>query len=914
MIEAETDFLSAFLCYGSARTRKPLSKRTCSRKEVEVLDWYRKSVDETARALGTDAAMGLTAEEAGARLEKHGPNALKQGKKRTLWQMYLAQFKDVMVLVLLAAALISGVLLGEWVDAGIILLVVLLNALLGVIQENRAEKSLEALKKLSSPHAKVRREGSIISVPASDLVPGDVVLLEAGDYVSADLRLTVSAGLRTDESALTGESEPVEKHAETLTGEGDLPLGDRANLAFSGSLITYGRGEGIVVATGMDTQLGAIAGMLGGEEGVETPLQRRMADLGKKLALLCIGVCVLVFVAGVAYGNDAGEMFMTAISLAVAAIPEGLLAIVTIVLAIGVQQMIAQNAIVRRLPAVEALGSATVICSDKTGTLTMNRMTVTALCEPFAVRDAAAQAPSVPFMNAMGLCNDAAPTRNERGETVLAGDPTETALLACANRWGFDGPAAQTATPRVDELPFDSDVKRMATVHRLAQDRYAVYVKGGLDEVLALCTEIREGESVRALTQEDQSRIQASAAEMSSNALRVLAFAMRETDSLAAPGDRAAYESGLTFLGMAGMIDPTRPTAREAVARCRRAGIKPVMITGDHRLTASAIARDLGILEKQDRVVTGQDLDRMDDERLREEVRDIAVYARVSPEHKVRIVKAWQSWGDVVAMTGDGVNDAPALKRADIGVAMGQTGTEVSKEAAAMILTDDNFATIVGAVAQGRVVYMNILKAIQFLLSSNLGEVLLIFVATILNLGSPLLPIHILWVNLITDSLPALALGMEPAEPDVMDCPPRDPRSPIFTRPLLFRVIYQGLMIAGLSLTAYLAGVRVSPDTGHTMAFAVLAFSQLVHAFNVRSNTHSAFLCGKLNRWMIPAFLGGVALQLCVLLVPFLQGLFHVAVLTPAQWGLVALLSLMPLPIVEMLKALGLTGESRTKR
>lgn len=428
----------------------------------------------------------------------------------------------------------------------------------------------------------------------------------------------------------------------------------------------------------------------------------------------------------------------------------------------------------------------------------------------------------------------------------------------------------------------------MATVHRLAQDRYVIYVKGGLDEVLALCTNIREGETVRSLTEEDQSRIQASAADMSSNALRVLAFATGETSALAAPGDRAAYESGLTFLGMAGMIDPPRPTAREAVARCRRAGIKPVMITGDHRLTASAIAGDLGILEKQDRVVTGQDLDRMDDERLREEVRDIAVYARVSPEHKVRIVKAWQSWGDVVAMTGDGVNDAPALKRADIGVAMGQTGTEVSKEAAAMILTDDNFATIVGAVAQGRVLYMNILKAIQFLLSSNLGEVLLIFVATVLNLGSPLLPIHILWVNLITDSLPALALGMEPAEPDVMDLPPRDPRSPIFTRPLLLRVIYQGLMIAGLSLAAYLTGARVSPDTGHTMAFAVLAFSQLTHAFNVRSNTHSAFMRGKMNRWMIPAFLSGVALQLCVLLVPFLQGLFHVAALTPAQWGLVA--------------------------
>ena len=889
-----------------------LPERTRSRKEVEDLEWYRKSVDETARALSSDAAMGLTADEAAGRLKQNGPNALRQGKKQTVWQMYLAQFKDVMVLVLLAAALVSGVLLGEWVDAGIILLVVLLNALLGVIQENRAEKSLEALKKLSSPRARVRRGGAVVTVPAPELVVGDVVLLEAGDYVSADLRLTVSAGLRVDESALTGESEPVEKRTDAIAGEGELALGDRANLAFSGSLVTYGRGEGLVVATGMDTELGAIAGMLGSEEGVQTPLQRRMADLGKKLALLCLLVCAAVFAAGVAYGNDAGEMFMTAISLAVAAIPEGLLAIVTIVLALGVQQMIAHHAVIRRLPAVETLGSATVICSDKTGTLTMNRMTVTALSDPFEGFDAGARQPSEPLLRTMALCNDAKPALDEQGNSVLTGDPTETALLGYAMAHGFDPSAALASMPRVDELPFDSALKRMTTVHALADGRYLLCVKGGLDEVLALCTSVADGGASRPLTQEDRARIGKTAAGMAQSALRVLAFATGEAASLAAPGQRDAYERDLTFLGMAGMIDPPRPSAREAVARCRRAGIKPVMITGDHRLTASAIARDLGILEKQDRVVTGQDLERMDDARLREEVRDIAVYARVSPEHKVRIVKAWQSWGDVVAMTGDGVNDAPALKRADIGVAMGLGGTEVSKEAAAMILTDDNFATIVDAVAQGRVLYMNILKAIQFLLSSNLGEVLLIFVATVLNLGTPLLPIHILWVNLITDSLPALALGREPAEPDVMDQPPRDPRSPIFTRPLLLRVLYQGGLIAALSLAAYLSGARVSPETGHTMAFAVLALSQLVHAFNVRSNTHSAF--SKPTFWMILAFFSGLALQLCVLLVPFLQGLFHVSPLTPAQWGLTVLLSLMPLPFVEMLKALGVTGESRTRR
>ncbi len=879
------------------------------------MEWFRQSVEQTAAELRTDAKLGLTAGEAARRLERHGRNELKQAKKKSVWQMYLEQFKDVMVIVLIAAALISGVLLGEWVDAAIILFVVLLNALLGVIQENRAEKSLEALKKLSSPHAKVKRDGAVTSVPAAELTPGDVVILEAGDYVSADMRVTVSANLKVDESALTGESEPVEKQTAPVESRdgADVPLGDRNNLVFSGSLVTYGRGEGIITETGMNTQLGAIAGMLGSEEGVQTPLQRRMAELGKKLALLCLGVCALVFLVGVLYGNDAGEMFMTAISLAVAAIPEGLLAIVTIVLAIGVQQMIAQNAIIRRLPAVETLGSATVICSDKTGTLTMNKMTVVAASAPFQVTDAAVLTLSEPFANALALCNDAQPATDEQGNPVFTGDPTETALLDFVKSKGIEKAALESALPREDELPFDSDVKRMTTVHR-RDGGFATYTKGGLDEVLTLCTQIFEDGKARPLTDGDRERLQASANEMASSALRVLAFAAGEVERLADAGNRAHYESGLTFVGLAGMIDPPRPTARDAVEKCKRAGIKPVMITGDHRVTASAIASELGILSKGDRVITGQELERMDDDRLREEVRNIAVYARVSPEHKVRIVKAWQSYGDVVAMTGDGVNDAPALKRADIGIAMGMNGTEVSKEAAAMILTDDNFATIVGAVSQGRTIYANILKAIQFLLSSNLGEILVIFLATLLNWGTPLLPIHILWVNLITDTLPALALGMEPAEPDVMDAPPRDPKSPIFSKPLLFRVCYQGLMVAALSLCAFLVGARISPDTGHTMAFAVLAMSQLVHAFNLRSNTHSAFSRGRLNKWMLPAFFGGLALQLGVLLIPFLMDLFRVVPLTLMQWLLVAVLSIAPLTIVELFKALGWTGESRCKR
>ncbi|NLO84991.1 MAG: calcium-translocating P-type ATPase, PMCA-type [Clostridiales bacterium] len=879
------------------------------------MDWFKQSVDAAASSLGTDLKNGLSSETAQQRLDEHGKNELKQGKKRNVFQMYLEQFKDVMVIVLIVAALISGVLLKEWVDAAIILFVVLLNALLGVIQENRAEKSLEALKKMSSPHAKVRRNGSIVVIPAADMVVGDVVLLEAGDYVSADMRLSIAANLKVNESALTGESEAVEKQMDVIDAPDgvDIPLGDRHNLVFSGSLITYGRGEGIVTETGMNTQIGAIAGMLNAEEGVQTPLQRRMADLGKKLAIVCIAVCALVFLVGVLYGINPVDMLMTAISLAVAAIPEGLLAIVTIVLAIGVQQMIDQNAIVRRLPAVETLGSATVICSDKTGTLTMNRMTVVATSQPFVVDSDISKQLSVNFARALMLCNDGQPTINEQGESTFTGDPTETALLSFATEMGYDKTKLEEQLPREDELPFDSDVKRMTTIHK-ENGNHITYTKGGLDEVLVLCTRIMEDGNMRPITDDDRERIQNASTDMASSALRVLSFAMGTVDKLAPSGERSSYESDLIFIGMVGMIDPPRPTARTAVEQCKRAGIKPVMITGDHKITASAIATELGILGKGDRVITGLELERMDDDRLREEVRNIAVYARVSPEHKVRIVKAWQSYGDVVAMTGDGVNDAPALKRADIGVAMGISGTEVSKEASAMILTDDNFATIVSAVSQGRTIYSNILKAIQFLLSSNLGEILVIFIATLFNWGTPLLPIHILWVNLITDTLPALALGMEPAEPDVMDAPPRDPKSPIFTKPLIFRVCYQGIMISLLTLFAFMFGRKVSPDVGHTMAFAVLSLSQLVHSFNLRSNTHSAFSRHKMNKWMFPAFFSGIALQVCVFFIPFLSSLFRVATLTAPQWLLVLGLSVAPLLIVELFKKLGWTGESRYKQ
>lgn len=875
------------------------------------MQWHSIPVDEALKAQQTDLTHGLTGTQAASRLEKYGKNQLRAVKGKTLVQKFLEQFKDFMVIVLLVAALISGLALHEWVDALIIALVVVLNAVLGVVQESRAENALAALKKMSSPHAKVRRDGQTVIIPAEDVVPGDIVVLETGDFVSADIRLTQTVNLKTQESALTGESEAVEKTTAPVAE--DAGLGDRLDMAFSGSLVTYGRGEGIVVETGMNTQLGQIAGLLDKEEGTATPLQRRLSDMSKKLAIACIAVCAVVFLVGVLYGKNALEMFMTAISLAVAAIPEGMLAIVTIVLAVGVQKMSEQHAIIRRLPAVETLGSATVVCSDKTGTLTLNKMTVVATAAPFentAADHYTHQPNAVLLATAMALCNDGQKSEKD-SRTVFLGDPTETALLDFVLPLGYERERLQTRMPRVDEIPFDSDRKRMTTVHRDA-DGLRGFTKGGLDEILTVCTHIYDGE-IRLLTDQDRERIDRASDEMANGALRVLAFAMGQPKDLSEDKD-AAYEQGLVFLGMVGMIDPPRQTAKEAVARCREAGIKPVMITGDHRVTAAAIAKDLGILNKGDRIVTGAELERMDDTRLREEVRNIAVYARVSPEHKLRIVKAWQSWGDVVAMTGDGVNDAPALKRADIGIAMGITGTEVSKEASAMILTDDNFATIVTAIGRGRTVYNNILKAIQFLLSSNLGEILVIFVATLLNWETPLLAIHILWVNLITDTFPALALGMEPPEPNTMQKPPRDPNAGIFDKGLLFRLIYQGVLIAGLTLAAFLIGSKTSLDAGRTMAFGVLSLSQIAHSFNLRSNTFSVFAKMERNKWMGYAAVAAVALQAIVFFLPFMHDIFRLDYLTLGNWLIVVGFSLAPILVVEIMKRLGLTGEHFKKR
>ena len=870
---------------------------------MEKRAWHAMDIGNTLEALQT-AECGLPGEQAIRRLEAHGYNEISAGKQRTLGQMVVDQFKDVLIIILLLAAIVSAAL-GETTDAAVILVIVVINGVIGVVQESRASRSLQALKSLSAPNAKVLRDGAERTVPAREIVPGDIVVLETGDMVPADLRLLTSVNLKIQEAALTGESVPVEKNAGAMLHEDDM-LGDRINLAFSSSMVTYGRGTGVCVATGMDTQVGRIAEMIQQETVHETPLKRRLEAMGKTLGFGVLAVCLIIFLTGVIYQKEWFAMLLTSISLAVAAIPEGLPAISTIVLAIGVQRMVKRNAIIRTLPAVETLGSASVICSDKTGTLTQNKMTVQRAyfdrsvmdIEALPVQDEGAEQ----MVNAAVLCNDARVQTLEDGGVRLIGDPTETALIDMGMRLGRDKGTLEKEMPRVAEVPFDSARKRMSTVHALPRGGYRVYTKGGLDELLGCCIDAYSAGGARPIAQAAQEAAGANA-EMAAQALRVLAFAYKDIAEL--PEDMAGVESGLTFLGTAGMIDPPRPEAKEAVATCRAAGIKPVMITGDHQLTAMAIARELKILGGDDRAVSGRELQQMSDEALAENVQDYSVYARVAPEHKVRIVEAWQKNGAVVAMTGDGVNDAPALKRADIGAAMGVVGTDVAKEAADMVLTDDNFATVVAAVEEGRRIYDNIMKAIQFLLSCNIGEILTLFIATLLNWAEPLLPIHILWINLITDSLPALALGVDPAARDIMKRPPNASSGRIFSGGMLWRIGYQGVMVGAITLAAFLLGSGVSHETGQTMAFLVLALSQLVHVFNVRSRQKSAFRELFSNRSLWLAVAVSAALVAAVVFVPAFSAIFRLTALGAGQWLQVALLSLAPLLVVELSKLFG---------
>lgn len=905
--------------------------------------WFHKSVDETKEYFKLDEENGLTNEQVNENRQKYGTNELQTKKKKSTLVKFLEQFKDFMIIVLIIAAIISGVvgyIEGEGItDSIIILIVVILNAVIGVIQENKAEKSLEALQKLSAHVSKVIRNGKMEVIPAKELVPGDIVVLDTGDYVPADLRIIEAVNLKSQEASLTGESVPVEKSADTIEQE-EIDLGDRENMLFSSSLITYGRGKGIVVETGMNTEVGKIAGIINSAEETQTPLQEKLNKLGKTLGIAALVICAIIFVIGLLYGKDPIEMFMTAVSLAVAVIPEGLAAVSTIVLAIGVQRMVKRHAIVKKLPAVETLGSTTVICSDKTGTLTQNKMTVEKVFYNGKLLNTEDVKQNIDknlekLVYISMLCNDTKISANNE----LTGDPTETALVDMGFNLQFEK-NIYDKNPRIKEIPFDSDRKLMTTVNKI-NDKYVVLTKGGVDELLARCNKyLYDGEEKDDL-ENYKKVITKNNENMAKDALRVLSMAYKEIDHEPTDEEMKDIEQDLIYVGMVGMIDPPRLEVKDAVDKCKKAGIKTVMITGDHKITAIAIAKSLGILQSEEEALTGAELEKMSDEDLTKNIRKYSVYARVSPEHKVRIVKAWQANGEIVAMTGDGVNDAPALKTADIGCAMGIVGTDVSKEAADVILTDDNFATIVSSVEEGRRIYDNILKAIQFLLSSNVGEVITLFVAILItpllgnlfgidiNLIVPLLPIHILWINLVTDSLPALALAVDPPQKDVMDRKPNKNKS-VFTKGMVWRIAYQGVLIGLITIIAFVVGLatpdenlpviegltneQIKVEIGQTMAFCVLAFSQLVHVFNVRDNKTSIFKTGIFsNKQLILAVLASAALMLGILLIPALRHVFSIPVLPVGNILEIVVLSLMPLIVVELFKLIKINTSKSEK-
>lgn len=869
------------------------------------MNWWQMETKEAARRLETDEKQGLTSQMAAERLAQKGRNELVEtdGKKSLFWR-FLAQFDDFMILLLLGAAVVSVVisrLSGEndVLDAVMILGIVVLNAALGLFQESKAEKALEALKKMAAPHARVVRDGIVREIPAAEVVPGDLLLLETGDAVCADGRVVESRSLKTEESALTGEALPVEK-----TSVGGLPeetaTGDRKNMVLAGGYVVYGKGKVLVTATGMDTEMGRIAAMLSHTSDSMTPLQKKLEQTGKQLGIGALAICALIFCMGILQEKPPFSMFMTAVSLAVAAIPEGLPAIVTIVLAMGTSRMSEKHTIVRRLSAVETLGGAQVICSDKTGTLTQNRMQVTTWTD-YSHREPKNEDLRETVANLFALCNDC-----NVSDGNLQGEPTEKALGEYAQSMGIDFAALRRDMPRVGEIPFSSARKRMTTLHK-TEDGWISVTKGAPDILLEKCAFCMEGSGQVPFDSRRKSITRMVNGEMAAQALRVVAVAFRQW-SEKPPLTEEALERNLVFAGMAGMVDPPRPEVKEAVHLCRQAGIRPVMITGDHVLTAEAIGRELGIYQKGDCAVTGAELDKMSDKELETAAETCTVFARVAPEHKVRIVQAFQKRGNVVAMTGDGVNDAPALKTADIGCAMGKSGTEVAKGASDLILTDDNFATIVEAVREGRGIYDNIRKAVHFLLSSNIGEILTIFVAMLLGWAAPLLPIQLLWVNLVTDSLPAIALGMEPAEENIMERPPRKNTGSLFGDGLGGRILLEGVMIGVLALLAFGIGhVYFDQENGYavgrTMAFAVLSLSQLVHAFNMRGEGSLGKLPFCSNKWLLMAFVVGVALQCVVIMMPPLAGVFQVVPLNGEQWLLTAALALAPLPLVELEKA-----------
>ena len=858
--------------------------------------WHTKNIKETAKELRTNIKTGLSEEDVKIRQEEFGKNKIEEGKKVSLLVKFLAQFKDFMIIILILAAGISALVsyfegTGDYFDSVIIIAIVIFNGIIGLIQENRAEKSIEALKKMSAPIAKVRRNGKVFTVNGEDIVPGDIVILETGCYVPADIRLINTYNLKIEEASLTGETEAVEKDENILFENEKVALGDRINMAFASTAVVNGHAEGIVTNIGMGTEVGKIANMIIKNEAPTTPIQKKLEEVGKVLGIACIAICALIFLIGIIKKISAVEMFMTSVGLAVAAIPEGLPAIVTIILSIAVTKMAKRNAIIRKLPAVETLGSSKVICSDKTGTLTKAKPTVSRVYSFNGMPEDELLRIAVLLYGS--TCTNCEITRNK-----VDGEPTEVAIVKEAIKENKN-----KVLPRIYEIPFDSNRKLMTVVNELENGKYRIITKGAPEILLNICENYEENNNINKISDRFLSNIKSKNEKMAQNALRVLGVAYLDVDIMPKEITSDFIERGLTFIGLIGMIDPPRKGVKEAVLACRRAGIKTVMITGDHITTAKAIAKDLEILKGRELAITGEELDKIPDSKLEKEIMSYSVFARVTPEHKVRIVKAFQQTGAVVAMTGDGVNDAPALKKSNIGIAMGLKGTDVAKNAADMILNDDNFVTIVSAVKQGRNIFDNIKKAIHFLIATNIGEIVTIFVGLLLGVKSPLLAIQLLWVNLVTDSLPAIALGLEPPEKDIMNRPPRDAKKSIFADGLMGKIVSEGFMIGMFTILAFFIGNKYyGIEVARTMAFISLGMLELIHSFNVKSE-ESIFKVGILeNKYLIGAFLLGTVLQLGIVFIPTLAELFKLTELNSIQWLITLGVSVAPIVIIEIQK------------